>query len=134
MKRSLTVTLAVMFLVATVPALAHHSFTNFWKMDETATITGVVKSLKLVNPHCELVVTVTDERGVATDWFVTSRGTGSSILRAGWTMDTLPVGMEVTVEGSPPRREGSPALVAGKITRPDGSEVWFGGGGGIPQG
>ena len=134
MKRSITAALAVMFLAVALPALAHHSFTNFWKMDETMEITGVVKSLKLVNPHCELVVTVTDDTGVQTDWFVTSRGTGSAILRAGWTLDTLPVGMEVTVEGSPPRRENSPALVAGKITRPDGSEVWFGGGGGIPQG
>ena len=134
MKRSIMVTLAIGFLVATIPALAHHSFTNFWDLEQTNSVTGVVKSLRLVNPHCELVVTVTDSNGVATDWYITSRGTGSAILRAGWTPDTLPIGMTVTVEGSPARRANSPALVAGKITRSDGSEVWFGGGGGIPQG
>ena len=60
MKRSIMVTLAIGFLVATIPALAHHSFTNFWDLEQTNSVTGVVKSLRLVNPHCELVVTVTD--------------------------------------------------------------------------
>ena len=134
MKRSIMAVVAIGFLAVSIPALAHHSFTNFWDLDSTSSVTGVVKSLRLVNPHCELIVTVTDDNGVETDWYVTSRGTGSAIMRAGWTADTLPIGMTVTVDGSPPRRRGSPAIVAGKITRSDGSEVWFGGGGGIPQG
>ena len=37
-------------LLLTVPTLAHHSFTNFWDLNETREIEGVVKSLKLVNP------------------------------------------------------------------------------------
>ena len=134
MKRSIMAVLTVGLLAIAIPAVAHHSFTNFWDLDTDKNVTGVVKSLRLVNPHCEPVVTVTDDNGVATDWFVTSRGTGSAIMRAGWTADTLPIGMTVTVEGNPARRQGSPALVAGKIIRSDGSEVWFGGGGGIPQG
>jgi hypothetical protein len=79
-------------------------------------------------------VTVTDQNGVKTDWTIISTGTGTSVQKAGWTVDTLPIGTRVKVSGHPPRRQGSPLLAAGKITRPDGSEVWFGGGGGIPVG
>ena len=134
MKFLIPTALAFTLLALTVPSEGHHAFTSFWRMDETVQITGVVKSLKLINPHSEFVLAVTDESGVETDWLVVSLGTGTAILRAGWTQETLPVGMAVTVEGSPPRRAGTPAIVAGKITRPDGSEVWFGGGGGIPSG
>ena len=43
--------LAVLFLTLTVPSFAHHSFNSFWDMDKTVEITGIVKSVKLVNPH-----------------------------------------------------------------------------------
>ena len=68
---------AVLALVLTLPAEAHHSFTNFWQMDRTVMITGVVKSLKLVNPHPELVVEVTTESGAVETWTITGRATGT---------------------------------------------------------
>jgi hypothetical protein len=125
---------AVLALVLTLPAEAHHSFTNFWQMDRTVMITGVVKSLKLVNPHPELVVEVTTESGAVETWTITGRATGTGILRAGWSIDTVPVGVTVTIDGNPSRREGARALAAGRIIFEDGNEVWFGGGGGIPAG
>lgn len=125
---------AVLALVLTLPVEAHHSFTNFWQMDRTVMVTGVVKSLKLVNPHPELVVEVTTESGEVETWTITGRATGTGILRAGWSIDTVPVGVTVTIDGNPSRREGARALAAGRIIFEDGNEVWFGGGGGIPAG
>ena len=124
----------VLALVLTMPLAAHHSFTNFWRMDQMVMITGVVKSLKLVNPHPELVIEVTTENGAAETWTITGRATGTGILRAGWTIDTVPLGVTITVDGNPSRREGAKALAAGRIIFEDGNEVWFGGGGGIPAG
>jgi hypothetical protein len=124
----------IVVLLTIVPIQAHHSFTNFWHMDRTVMVTGVVKSLKLVNPHPELVIEVASETGEVEEWTITGRATGTGILRAGWTVDTLPVGVTVTVDGNPSRREGSKALAAGRSTFEDGHEVWFGGGGGIPAG
>jgi len=121
-------------VVLASPVGAHHSFTNFWHMDRMVMITGVVKSLKLVNPHPELVVEVTTEDGTIETWTITGRATGTGILRAGWNIDTVPVGVTVTVDGNPSRREGARALAAGRIIFEDGNEVWFGGGGGIPAG
>lgn len=131
----ITVVIAGVLLVAGIPASAHHSFNSFWYIDRTATIEGVVLEVKLVNPHPLMKVEVTDANGQKSIWNVTGRATGSGILRAGWTHDTVPVGTRVKIEGLPSRQEGAKALAAGKITKlQDGSVVWFGGGGGIPQG
>jgi hypothetical protein len=128
-------TAAGVLSLATIPASAHHSFNSFWYMDKTASIEGVVTAVKLVNPHPEMKIEVTEANGEKVTWNITGRATGSGILKAGWTPETVPVGTRVRVEGLPSRKEGAKALAAGKITKlDDGSVVWFGGGGGIPQG
>src|SRR5262245_60809054 len=129
-----TVGLVIGILVVfAAPTIAHHSFSNFWYMDKTVEISGVVKAVKLVNPHSELTIEVM-EAGQPAMWYITSQGTGSALRKAGWTPETLPVGITVTIAGHPSRKEGAKALAAGKITKPDGSVVWFGGGGDVPQG
>ena len=126
--------LAALFVVgATVPAPAHHSYTSFWHTDREMEITGVVKEVKLVNPHSEITVDVSGGPQAGT-WYITSRATGSALRRGGWTPETLPVGTVVKVSGYPPRKEGSRALAAGTIVLPDGKKLSFGGDGGIPQG
>ena len=135
MRTALSLTVAGLLLVGTIPASAHHSFTSFWYMDRTASIEGVVTEVKLVNPHPSMFVEVTEANGTKSVWHITGRATGSGILKAGWTAETVPVGTRVKVEGLPSRKEGAKTLAAGKITKlQDGSVVWFGGGGGIPQG
>jgi hypothetical protein len=134
MKRCFAALLVVVFLVPTLPAGAHHSFNTFWYMDKTVEITGVVKQVKLVNPHANMTIEVTEANGEKSLWSITSRGSVSALRAGGWKEDTLTPGMKVKVEGSPSRKEGAKGLAAGKITKPDGSVVWFGGGGGIDQG
>jgi len=125
--------LVAVFLVLAIPAVAHHSFNTFWYMDRTVEITGVVKSVKLVNPHANMIVEVTEGAGKSL-WSITSRGSVSALRAGGWKEDTVTPGMTVKIEGNPSRKEGAKGLAAGKITKQDGSIVWFGGGGGIPQG
>lgn len=134
MKRRHTAVFTVaLVMMMTVPAPAHHSFTNFWHLDRTVEITGVVKALKLVNPHSELTVEVADGafKGV---WYITSKATGSGLRNGGWTPESVVVGMTVKVEGNPSRKEGAKALAAGKITLPDGKVLSFGGDAAIPAG
>lgn len=126
MKPGASVLLAVAVVAATLSVSAHHSFVSFWHMDKTVTITGIVKSVKLVNPHANMVVEVTEANGQKSDWSITSRGSVSTLRRLGWKEDTVTIGMKVTIEGNPARNEGAKGLAAGKITRPDGSVVSFG--------
>lgn len=132
MRFSVSVILAGLLLALAGPVQAHHSFTSFWYMDRTVEIEGVVKSLKVFNPHAELVIEVTEGNGQKSDWNITSQGTGTALVKAGWTKNTLLIGIKVKVEGHPSRKEGAKALAAGKVTKPDGSVVWLGGG--VPQG
>lgn len=134
MRSYISAVLAVMFLMVTVPALAHHSFTSFWYTDKTVEITGIVKSVKLVNPHANMTVEVTEANGEKAIWSITSKGSVSALRSAGWKEDTVTIGMKIKIEGNPSRKEGAKGLAAGKITRSDGSVVWFGGGGNVPQG
>ena len=108
------VLLAVTCLMLTVSIHAHHSITALWYTDRSVPITGVVTSFKLVNPHPELIVEVTGPNGEKSLWYVTATSNLRTLLQRGWTTDTLSIGTTVTVEGSPPRREGIQGLAAGK--------------------
>ena len=126
MKFAASVVLAVGVLMLTMPVSAHHSYVSFWDVDKTVSISGVVKSVRLVNPHANMVVEVTDASGQKADWSIVSRGSVSALRQAGWKEDTVTIGMKVTVEGNPSRNQGAKGLAAGKITKPDGSVVSFG--------
>ena len=134
MNRHAVLLAAVFAIAAAAPVPAHHSFTNFWHMDRLVAVTGVVKEVKLVNPHSEITLEVAEGPQAGT-WYVTSRATGSALRRGGWTPETLVPGTTVKIEGNPSRKEGAKALAAGTITLPDGKTLSFGGDpGGIPQG
>jgi hypothetical protein len=118
----------VMFLAA-VTVDAHHSMPNFWFMDRTVEIEGTVQSVKIINPHPELVLDVTNPDGTKAVWRITGAGNASAMIRYGWTNRTLEQGMTVKVEGHPSQNAAARALLAGIVTKPDGTKVEFGGGG-----
>ena len=116
MRVYLSLLLAGLFLTTAVAAEAHHSASSFWYTDRSVSIEGVVKSVAMVNPHPEMVVTVTNPDGTHTDWYISGGGNASAMIRAGWTQDTLTPGMAIKVEGAPSRREGAKALLSGDVT------------------
>ena len=128
MRLCLSVVLAGLILMWTAPVEAHHSASSFWHTDRTVVIEGIVKSVRIVNPHPELVVEVTGPNGEKADWYISGGGNASAWIRAGWTDDVLPAGMMVKVEGNPSLREGSKALLVSRsgITNPDGSVISLG--------
>lgn len=130
MKFYVSLALAGFVLLTTLPAAAHHSMPNFWYMDRNVEIEGVVKSVKVVNPHPEMVIEVTNPDGTKSIWRITGAGNASAMIRSGWKNNTLPEGTPVKVEGHPSRVEGAKALLAGTVTKRDGTKLSFGGGGG----
>jgi hypothetical protein len=124
MKRSLSV-LAVAWVAAAAPALAHHSFNTFYDMARTVEIQGVVKSFRLVSPHSEMIVEVTDG-GKPVEWRITARTGAVNAKREGWKVEDF-VGRKVKVAGNPTRRDGGTAMAAGVVTFEDGKIVCLGG-------
>lgn len=121
--------IAAVWFFAAVTIDAHHSMPNFWFMDKTVEIEGTVQSVKIVNPHPELVLEVTNANGTKSVWRITGAGNASQMIRDGWTNRTLEQGMKVKVEGHPSQNAAARALLAGIVTKPDGTKVEFGGGG-----
>ena len=78
------------------PALGHHSGAN----GESIRIEGVVTSVRMVNPHTQILLEVRAETGENEEWTVT--GAPPTELRyLGWTTATVPVGAKIEVLGRP---------------------------------
>lgn len=116
-----TLAAAAAALLATVPALAHHSSAPFYDATKKVEAQGTVTKLLLRNPHSFLYFEA-DEGGKKVEWQV-ELGTAASLTRTGWTADTLKPGSMVKVVGQPSRAEGSHGMCCARITRPDGSPV-----------
>ena len=108
-----------MILMLSIPLWAHHSISGFWDEASTIEVNGVVKRLRVVNPHAEIVVTVTNASGQKEDWIGVA-GMASQMIKAGWNNDILKVGTEVRLEGAAPRQKGAKGILVRKITLPDG--------------
>ena len=112
-------TLAAGLLLATA-AHAHHGFGNF-AMNEDITLTGVITRLDFVNPHTWVHFDVTNADGSKTPHRCELRS-ATTLRRSGWTPEMFPVGMRITIQGSPDRREAT-ACYTSTITFGDGSSL-----------
>ena len=129
MKLSIPLVLGGVLLATPVGVGAHHSMPNFWHMDRVVEVEGIVQSVKIINPHPELVLEVTNQDGTKSTWRITGAGNASAMIRSGWTNRTLEQGMKVKVAGRPSQNTAAKALLAGVVTKPDGTKVEFSGGG-----
>jgi hypothetical protein len=98
-KKLLAMALASLLFSA---AWAHHSAAQF-DFSQTVEIEGVVKELRVANPHVHLVLEVTDEKG--TRDIVYEGHSRNNVYRRGWRPDLLDVGDSVTI-GIAPTRSG----------------------------
>ena len=117
---------AVATVMATVPALAHHSSAPFYDATKKVEAQGPVTKLLIRNPHSFLYFEATDDKGQKAEWQI-ELGAAASLIRTGWTLETLKPGTIVKVIGQPSRAEGSHGMCCAKVTRPDGSPIVAGG-------
>ena len=121
---------ASLWLLATMPALAHHSFAMFAN-DKVQSIQGTVKQLEWVNPHAWIHVTVVNGVGKPEDWAFEMGGPGQLAAR-GWTSTSVSPGDKITVTFHP-MRDGSQGGSEMSVKLPDG-RVLGGGPGAINTG
>jgi hypothetical protein len=124
MKSKLSVLVAGVGLLLSVPMFAHHSFEAEYDAAKKITIQGTVTKVEWMNPHARFYVDVKDESGAVKSWNF-ELGSPNVLKRQGWQRDSLKVGDQVTVEGYL-AKDGSALANARRVTLADGRKVFAG--------
>ena len=117
---------------AAIPVKAHHAFAAEFDASKPVKLKGTVTKVEWTNPHMWLHIDVKDETGKVVSWAIEG-GAPNALIRRGLRRDSLPVGIEVTVDGF---RAKSGANVANgrDVVYPDGVKLYFGSSGtGAPE-
>ena len=111
-------------LLASVPAIAHHSFAAEFDAAKPIKLTGSVTKVEWMNPHTYFYIDVKDEKGQVTNWGL-EMGSLNGLMRQGWTRNSMKIGDQVTVEGSA-AKDGSNIGNARSVTLSNGQRLFAG--------
>jgi hypothetical protein len=90
--------LASVLGVIAPPVLAHHSFAADYDASKPITLRGMVTKFEWMNPHARFSIDVKDDSGGVTNWEF-ELGSPNTLMRSGWTRNSLKIGDEVVVKG-----------------------------------
>jgi DNA/RNA endonuclease YhcR with UshA esterase domain len=91
----------VVSLASAPPARAHHSQSEF-DLKAKVEVEGTVTKLEWKSPHGRLYVEVNNQKGETETWNF-ELPSPNTLMRRGWTRDTLKTGDFVKVAGAPAR-------------------------------
>ena len=103
---------------------AHHSLAGVYDMKKDMELSGAVQSVKFVNPHGSLTVSVKNKDGSATDWVLTL-GSATALAQRGIGKtgpNALHAGDNITVKFLP-AKDGSPLGFLKTVVMPDGRVI-----------
>jgi len=123
-KRTLGCVALCALLMTSISLLAHHSLAGVYDMKADKELSGTLKSIRFVNPHGTLTITVKNPDGTPVDWALTM---GSAVALAQKGIGST--GPNALRFGDPikvhilPAANGSPNGFLKSVTYPDGRVI-----------
>ncbi|PCJ39780.1 MAG: hypothetical protein COA71_12905 [SAR86 cluster bacterium] len=97
-KLLLSVSSMILLLGMSYNAMSHHSFVGQFDPEKSTALTGTVVGVRWVNPHAFFVIEVTNDDGTSENWSF-ELGSPNTLIRYGWSRDTLKIGDLITADG-----------------------------------
>src|SRR5499425_2473937 len=116
--------LILLFAMIAKPAFAHHAFAAEFDAKKPIKLRGTVTKMEWINPHAWIHIDVKKPDGTVDEWMIEA-GTPNTLLRRGFTKDSLKAGTEVIVDGYQ-SKDGSLRANGRDITLPDGKTLFLG--------
>jgi hypothetical protein len=107
-------------LAVSASTFAHHGTTQY-DADNKITVKGTVTNFEWRNPHSQIHLDATDDKGNVVHWNFEAEPP-NILIHAGWTKDTLKPGDHITIVGLP-AKNGAPVGILRKLVLADGREL-----------